>query len=297
MKILPKFVFFFVFVLIFVSCGEKKSVYDEYSDQINDEDNTSTTDHDSSKVNDDQNAPVEDAESGDDDITDTETVFDDDVTPTPDEGIPTDEDNAATDDDAATDNDTEEPMNCTGFSLDPNDELLGDIPSTTYHIKIADNILGDPNHEDIFELRLDHNRFEGDPYVAAGTYDLAYGYNGHNSNNWRCWECVSVTQDHKTDLEKFYFQRSGTLTIESVDEEYNFKGTLSAVLVESTIENLVSSPVENGDCIEIETSFEAKTVCELGCEDVICGQKNACGKVCETGCVSFKQESLISKKH
>ena len=162
MKNLPKFVFFFVFVLIFVSCGEKKSVYDEYSDQINDEDSSSTTDHDSSNVNDDRTEPVEDAESGDDDITDTETVFDDDVTPAPDEDIPTDEDNAATDNDAATDDDTDEPMNCTGFSLDPNDELSGDIPSTTYHIKIADNILGDPNHEDIFELRLDHKRFEGD---------------------------------------------------------------------------------------------------------------------------------------
>lgn len=280
---------FFVFLLIFVSCGEKKSVYDKYPDRINDEDSSSTTDHDSSNVNDDRTEPVEDAESGDDEINDTETVGDDDVTPTPDEDIPTDEeDNPATDDDAVTDDDTDEPMNCTGFSLDPNDELSGDIPSTTYHIKIVDNILGDPNHEDIFELRLDHKRFEGDPYVAAGTYDLAYGYNEHNSNNWRCWECVSVTQDHKTDSEKFYFQKSGTLTIESVDEEYNFKGTLSAVLIESTIENLVSSPVENGDCIEIETSFEAATACQLGCEDVICGQKNACGKVCETGCVSLK---------
>ena len=281
MKISPKFLLFLVFILIFVSCGEKKSIYDEYPDQISDTDNTPTTDNDSAKGNDSKPEPDEDAESDHDENNDTETV-DDDAAPADDEDIPTENDEDETDDDI------DEPMNCTGFSLDPYDELSGDIPTTIYYVKIADNILGDPNQEDFLELRLDHKRIDGDPYVAAGTYDLAYGYNGHNSNYWRCWECLSVIQDNKTDSEKFYFQKSGTLTIESVDETYNFNGTISAVLGESTIENWVSSPVEGGDCIEIETSFEARTLCQLGCEDVICGQKNACGIVCETDCVSLK---------
>jgi len=280
MKIQTKFVFLLVFGLIFVSCGEKKSVYDGYPDQTDYDSNTPAADNDSAKTNDEDKESDEDTLSDNDDIIDTEITVDDDAATAPDEDIP------AGDNDIETNDDTEEPMNCTGFSLDPDDELSGDIPSTIYHIKIADNILGNPDYEDIFELRLDHARVDGDPYVAAGTYDLADGDSWHNTNYWSCWECVSATQDRKTDSEKFYFQKSGTLTIESVDEKYNFQGTLSAVLVESTLDDYwVSSTVKNGSCIEIETSFKAKTLCSLGCGNVVCGETNACGILCETDCI------------
>ena len=284
MKILTKLAFLLVFAVISASCGDKKSIYEQYgtdddpqnSSAENDEKNDSkpddtVSDTDAGITSDEE---ISDSSSGEDASTDKDELENDD----PDSAGDGDSDSEPAE---TTDGDTEEPMNCTGFSLDPDDKLSGEIPSTIYHIKIADNILGDPDHEDIFELRLDHKRVDGDPYVAAGTYDLAYGYNGHNTNYWRCWECVSVTQDSKTASEKFYFQKSGTLTIESVDDRYNFTGTLSAVLIESELGDYwVSSPVENGDCIEIETSFEAVTVCTPDCSGKQNGESDGCGGTC-----------------
>ena len=275
MKNCLKAAFFLVLTVIFVSCGEKKSIYDQYADHPGNENGTPATDNDNAKESGGKTQPDEDDASDNDESNETEIAVDEDSAPVPDDDI------LAEDNDTGTDSDTEEPMNCTGFSLDPDDKLSGEIPSTIYHIKIADNILGDPDHEDIFELRLDHKRIDGDPYVAEGTYDLAYGYNGHNTNYWKCWECVSVTQDSKTDSEKFYFQKKGTLTIESVDNRYNFSGTLSAVLVESELGDYwVSSPVKNGDCIEIETSFEATTFCYPDCSGKETGESDGCGGTC-----------------
>lgn len=240
--------------MFLASCGGDRSVYGQYSDSPDDE-NKTTTDNDVINDKDDEN-----------NISDSDRETADDIeNPYNEEDIPRDEENekdedvTPDDDDTKIDDNDNEPQNCTGFSLDPDQKLHGSIPSTTYTTKIEGNILGDPNIEDLFELRLDHKRFDGDPFVAAGTYDLSDGDSWHNTNHWSCWECVLVIQDYTSDSQKIYFQKKGTLTIESVDEEYNFKGTLSAVLVESTIDEWVSHTVENGACVEIETSFEAET--------------------------------------
>ena len=175
----------------------------------------------------------------------------------------------------------DEPVECTGVSLESEGKLSGSVPSTTYSVKIAGNILGDPAVEDWFELRLDHHRFGNDPYVATGSYDLAEGVNMHNASFWRCWECVSARQDRGSEGEKFFFQKKGTLVIDSVDEKCSFKATLSAVLIESVIENYTNIPVKNGECLEIETAIDATTYCSRDCEDKEVGANDGCCSTCE----------------
>lgn len=290
MKSFFKTAFFIAFVLIFVSCGEKKSVYSQYPDPSDSESDVPAADNDGAKTD-------SGTESGEDAASDSDEIDDTDISggdaPVSDEDIPADSDNPADDEDntaetdgdsSETDSDTDELLNCTGFSLDPDDKLSGWLPSTIYTIKIDGNILGNTDYEDFLQLRLDHKRFDGDPYVAAGTYDLADGDSWHNTNYWACWECVSVTQDRQQDSEKFYFQKSGTLTIESVDSKYNFKGTLSAVLIESAVVNWTTEPVENGECIEIETYFEAETFCSPDCSGKENGESDGCGGFCGEGC-------------
>lgn len=283
MKSSLKLLFFLVFLVFLASCGGDKSVYGQYSDSP-DDGNKATTDNDITNGKDDENNISDsDIEIADD----KENPDNEEAVPTTDEENDTDED-ITDDDDTKIDDNDNEPKNCTGFSLDPDQKLHGSIPDTTYTTKIAGNILGDSNIADLFELRLDHKRFDGDPFVAAGTYDLSDGDSWHNTNNWSCWECVLVIQDYLSDSKKIYFQKEGTLTIESVDEEYNFKGTLSAVLVESTIDEWVSYTVENGDCIEIETSFEAETFYSSECsgENPECSSNRDCdpGYYCGNDC-------------
>ena len=284
MKILTKLAFLLVFAVISASCGDKKSIYDQYGT----DDNTQNGNTENDEKNDSKpENPVSDTDAG---ITSDEEIHDSDS-----EEVSTDEDKPENDDpDTAvdgdsdneppetTDGDTAEPMNCTGFSLDPESTLLGRIPATTYTTKVEGGLLGDPYIEDTFELRLDHHRFDDDPYIAAGTYDLADGDSWHNTSYWTCWECVSVRQDLKDEDEKFFFQKSGTLVIESVDSKYNFTGTLSAVLVESknNSSSWTTTPVPNGDCIEIETSFEAVTVCTPDCSGKQNGESDGCGGTC-----------------
>lgn len=284
MKILTKLAFLLVFAVISASCGDKKSIYDQYGT----DDNTQNGNTENDEKNDSKpENQVSDTDAG---ITSDEEIHDSDS-----EEVSTDEDKPENgDQDTAeendsdsepaetTDGDTEEPMNCTGFSLDPESKLLGRIPSTTYTTKVESGILGDPYIEDTFELRLDHHRFDDDPYIVAGTYDLADGDSWHNTSYWTCWECVSVRQDLKDEDEKFFFQKSGTLVIESVDSKYNFTGTLSAVLVESknNSSSWTTTPVPNGECIEIETSFEAVTVCTPDCSGKQNGESDGCGGTC-----------------
>ncbi len=279
MKNLSKFIFLLVFAIVSASCGDKKeSVYDEYpadDDSVNRiQEDTDKTEPSSDKDSDNQaDEQDKDAENSDEDS--NNAVEDEDELENGDSDI--------IQPDETTDEDTEKPLNCTGFSLDPNDELTGDLRSRTYTIKIADGILGNSN-EDILELRIDHVRSEGDPYIADGTYDLATGHNGRNSNYWTCWECISVYQDYTSnnDSKKFYFQNSGTITINKVDSDYNFGGYFSAVLIESKLEGFWSTPIEDGDCVEIETDFEARTLCVPDCSDKENGESDGCGGTCGT---------------
>lgn len=290
MKNLSKFIFLLVFALISASCGDKKeSVYDEYpadDDSVNGiSGDTDKTEPSSDKDSGNQaEEPDEDTGNGNEDsgnpAADEDENADQDNPDDSDETLPDEDAGNDSDDDTAESDD--EPMDCTGFSLDPEDELTGTLPATIYTIKIEGNILGDPVYEDTFELRFDHHRVENDPYIKPGEYDLEKGdINSHNSNYWSCWECVSVNQDYANhEAKKFYFQKSGTLVIEEVDPQYNFKGTLSAVLVESTLENWVSSPVKNGKCLEIETAIEGITLCVPDCAGKENGESDGCDGTC-----------------
>ena len=291
MKNLSKILILLAVAAVFASCGGKKeNVYDaEYEETgISDGGNQDKNDADRDKTG---------GKDGETAVNDSETGEKEEENADIDEsGSETDSDDAEIDDAAEISDSDEisdsgeisdsdeadyEPADCTGFSLESEGRIAGSVPSTTYSVKIADNILGDPGIEDWFELRLDHARVEGDPYVSAGTFDLKEGVSNRNSSYWRCWECVSVKQDEGSEKEKFFFQRSGTLTIETVDEGCNFTGVLSAVLVESVIENYDSKPIKNGDCIEIETAIDATTLCSRNCKDKPVGANDGCCDTCK----------------
>jgi len=146
------------------------------------------------------------------------------------------------------------------------DTFLGDV---------RDNILGDRNKRDVFELFTT---------LKTGTYDLG---EGDNKSSLYCTECVIVKQDFEDEKEKFFFQESGTLVIEETDMDYNIKGTLSAKLVEvegdpaRRAEEVVK--VEGGECIAIENWSFDTGVCVPGCVGKVCGP-DGCGGTCGEGC-------------
>ncbi len=91
----------------------------------------------------------------------------------------------------------------------------------------------------------------------AGTYDLASDI---NSNFATCLQCIVIFEDIQDDTgfgKKMYFQKSGTINIaEGVGEEGTSKGTISDVkLIEVELNTATneSLPVENGDCVIIES--------------------------------------------
>ena len=289
MKISIKILFFLVFAVFLTACGgEKENVYDEYA--INDDADGANqaenggSDSDSDKETSDN---IENA-ADDEDKTGEENDFDD-------SGMP---DNDDTDDDTdgdsgdsgseqpdATEEDDEddeyELVDCTGFSLDPEEKFSGSVPATTYSVQIEGNMLGDPEIPDWFELRIDHHRVETDPYVAVGTYDLEKrDAMQHNSKYWTCLECASVFQDRNTDGEKFFFQKKGTLTIYSVDLSCSFTALLSVKLIESDFNGGFSTPIKHGECLEIETAIEAHTSCTPDCNQKECGANDGCCGTC-----------------
>ena len=71
--------------------------------------------------------------------------------------------------------------------------------------------------------------------VSAGEYDLGKGF---NKNYKTCSECLLVYDNiievptKKLDYEKTFFQDSGTLKIDSVDESGNIRGSIEAKLIQ-----------------------------------------------------------------
>ncbi len=126
--------------------------------------------------------------------------------------------------------------------------------------------------------------------VSAGTYDLG---TEDNTNYKTCSECVRYLTDYveATDTENghynhIYFQKSGTLTIDGVDDNGNIKGTIAAKLIEVTIDpdEFTSTPVEGGACFKIESAtFDSgwEEPCVPQCEGKKCGN-DGCGGSCGT---------------
>ncbi len=145
----------------------------------------------------------------------------------------------------------------------------------TYLGDVKDNILGSRNDRDVFEL-----------FIAShqGVFDLGAG---NNKSALNCTECVIVKQDFEKAEEKFFFQESGTLSIEKTDSDYNIKGTLSAKLVEVTGDparrNEEVTKVEGGECIVIENWAFDTGVCVPDCAGKVCGG-DGCGGTCGEGC-------------
>ena len=290
---MKKFIVFFLVVfptIFFISCGSGDDK-DETADSGPD------TSYDDTDVNSDEDTPASDSDtdSGDtgnpNEHGDTATETDDaDTTPEYD------------DTDSAPENDEPEKNaeGCYIFTVDG--ETFSKYYSNTYLGYVKDNILGDKNMVDKFEIDTFQPRTS--PGVShPGTYDLG---SGDNKSYYDCTECVKVMQDHDgKHPDKLFFQESGTLVIEAVDRNNNIKGTITAKLVEVTIDEELGEavPVKNGGCIAIENWAFDSDNCVPECDGKICGD-NGCGGICgncgkdaycneeQTQCIPFECEAL-----
>ena len=227
-------------------------------------------------------APDNDIDSDSDNSGDTD-VFDDS--------------DSVSDLDPADDADNEPEKNekeCVIFTVDAS--TFSKYYSNTYLGYVKDNILGDKNMVDKFEIDTFQPRTS--PGVShPGTYDLG---SGDNKSYYDCTECVKVMQDHDgKHADKLFFQESGTLVIEQVDKDNNIKGTITAKLVEVTIDEDLGEavPVENGGCVTIENWAFDTGVCVPDCEGKVCGS-DGCGGKCGDGCsgdltCSIDQKSCV----
>ena len=167
---------------------------------------------------------------------------------------------------------------CYIFAVD--ESTFGSVYRNTYYGDIKDNILGDKTERDVFGIDLFQTL---DGTAVAGSYDLA---EGSNKSYLDCTECVRVWQDHDNKNKvKIFFQESGTLVISEVDKNNQIKGTLSAKLVEVTVDpdTREATPVEGGECIAIENWAFDSDNCVPECDGKICGD-NGCGGICGDGC-------------
>jgi len=197
--------------------------------------------------------------------------------------------NTGTDDDAVTDdsgnNDTDAgntgdtAVECTGISFD---NLALSTRFTGYEGTSTDQI-GDPFVQDLIFVQFYKEDYSDITELIPGTYNLAEGL---NNNYGTCLECVLVYEDIDGDV-KTYFQQSGTLTISEIRAgTIESKGTITAKLVEVTINDFESTPVEGGGCYEIETAAW-DNICVPDCEGKICGN-DGCGGTCGDGCDADK---------
>ncbi len=185
-----------------------------------------------------------------------------------------------------TDNTPSDPVNCTGISIVP-DSFDSTSTWGIYRAEIKE-VLGSDSKTDELEIKFRRN---DDETLNSGSYSLTYdpanttdAHNNKQRNYNSCLECVSVFQDGEQDPK--FFQKSGTLNVEEVDESNRIKGSLTAKLEEVTIAESdgASVPVPNGACLEIETAFD--NLCKPSCKtengkDKICGS-NGCGGSCGT---------------
>ena len=262
-------------LIVFTACGDSKTgkkgnTSNTDSDQV--EDDSDVVDTDS---NDDKTDTVD--TDSDDDKTDTvDTDSDDDKTDTVDTDSD-DDDDADTDPDIDPDTDVPE---CTGLSLDLS--ALTHYQTNKFYVTNNDY---DP------VLRMEFYQDEETGKITAGTYDLGSEINASFKT---CTECVMIQADlvgegEEATYSKVYYQKSGELKIDAVDDNNEIKGTISAILAEATIDEVTFETlfVAGGSCFEIETAsfdsgYEEPCVpqCEAGWE---CGS-DGCGGTCGEGC-------------
>lgn len=259
---MKKFMIFLVLVspfIFFVSCGSG-------DDETDNTDSGITGDSDSGEISNEDipDTGTADADSGDTEAPDGngDTAPDTDDTDT----VPTD------------DEPEKNAEGCYIFAVD--ESTFGSVYRNTYYGDIKDNILGDKTERDVFGIDLFQTL---DGTAVAGSYDLA---EGSNKSYLDCTECVRVWQDHDNKNKvKIFFQESGTLVISEVDKNNQIKGTLSAKLIEVTVDpdTREATPVEGGECIAIENwSFDSDN-CVPECDGKICGD-DGCGGICKYGC-------------
>lgn len=106
-------------------------------------------------------------------------------------------------------------------------------------------------------IQFAQNIYTGE--ITPGTYDLGSEINSHYKT---CTECILVYSDlfvnasGYSEYAKKYFQHDGTLVVGSVDEENRIKGTLTARILEATMDNrLMTNFVSGGTCFEIESAL------------------------------------------
>ncbi len=252
---MKKFLLFtiLIFPFIFVSCGGSN----DKNNEIPDEDFSDTGT---------QNTETADTGSG---SGDTESQDDGDTLP----GSDTPEN---------PDSEPEEPEKnaegCYVFTVDS--ATFGKVYKNTYYGDVKDNILGDATERDVFGIDL-FQTFDGTS--IPGTYDLS---GGTNKSYLDCTECVRVWQDHDNKNKvRIFFQESGELVIDEVDLNNEIKGTLTAKLIEVTVDpdTREAAPVEGGECIAIENWAFDTGICVPDCIGKVCGP-DGCGGTCGEGC-------------
>ncbi len=212
---------------------------------------------------------------------DIDTVGDTDVVT--DETTDTQTDNIATDEDTLVTDDEFVIGECT--KIDINDIVLA---STVYEGVPSINI-GSETIVDKFSLQFYIDASTVQTELTVGSIDLA---SDANDNYSTCTECALMFEDYDAEggtIAKYYFQYDGTLDITEVKAgTLESKGTITARLVEVTIESgtYLSTPVAGGACYEITGSWD--TICVPDCTDKVCGS-NGCGGECGDGCEEGKQ--------
>ncbi|HRZ79507.1 MAG TPA: hypothetical protein P5044_05850 [bacterium] len=222
---------------------------------------------DSGNTGDTGNTGDDTGDTGTDDTGDTGT--DDDTADTGNTG----------DDDTADTGDTA--VECIGISFE---NLALSTQYTGYEGAPADQI-GDPSGQDFISIQFYKEDYSEITELVPGTYNLAEGL---NANYGTCLECVLIYEDFDGEA-KTYFQQSGTLTISEIKAgTIESKGTISAKLIEVTInsEDYSSTPVEGGGCYEIEAGAW-DNICVPDCTGKICGT-DGCGGTCGDGCDAEK---------
>lgn len=255
-------------ILLLVSCGSGKKDH-ETTDTTPDEDHDTADTSDTSSGND-----TDPSDTGD-------TSADSETPDDPDSGSDEPEKNAE---------------GCYIFTVDGS--TFSKYYRDTYLGYVKDNILGDKNIVDKFEIDIFQSKNSTAPAEShPGTYDLG---TGDNKSYVNCTECVKVFQDHNgKKADKLFFQDKGTLVIESVDSENNIKGTISAKLVEITVDPDTgeAAPVTGGECVAIENWAFDTGVCVPDCLGKVCGG-DGCGGKCGEGCsgdltCSIDQKSCV----
>ena len=231
------------------------------ADSGNDADSTDSG-NDSDNDSADSGSDGDPADSGNDaDSTDSGNDSDNDSA---------DSDNDSDPADSGNDNDADNPetpeSDCVGISIDWN-TFVYDAYRGAYYADVT----GKP--DDTLMMAFSHN---DNGKVNIGEYHLDTEENKQYST---CTECVRFSQDCEYEdgfypVCKEFFQKEGTLTITANDDstykEGNIEGTISATLVEAyedgEAEDYTIIPIENGDCIEIQSGGTFKST--LDCLEI-----------------------------